>query len=119
MLQLMPWLHNGNELARNLRRKDHRIDSLSPPSYNAARLGFVLIRLVLMRSTSLLVWFLTLGAAALAGCSSKQLYQTGQAWQEHECFRIDDVQARNRCLSNASVSYEQYKQDVESGPVPK
>lgn len=58
-----------------------------------------------------------IGTAALVGCSEKQLYRAGQAWQEDQCFRIDDMQARNRCLSNASTSHEQYKRDVGSAPV--
>lgn len=57
-----------------------------------------------MRLSAILIWLLTLSTAALAGCSEKQLYGTGQAWQENQCFRIDDIQARNRCLSNASLS---------------
>lgn len=68
---------------------------------------------------TIVTWFLVLGTAALAGCSSKQLYQTGQAWQENECFKIDDIQVRNRCLSNASISYDQYKRDVESASESK
>ncbi|CUS33339.1 conserved exported hypothetical protein [Candidatus Nitrospira nitrificans] len=68
---------------------------------------------------TIFISFLMLGTAALAGCSSKQLYKTGQAWQENECFRIDDMQVRNRCLSNSSISYEQYKRDIESAPESK
>ncbi len=68
---------------------------------------------------TIVIWVLMLGTAVLGSCSSKQLYQTGQAWQENECFRIDDIQARNRCLANASVSYEQYKQESEAASESK
>lgn len=68
---------------------------------------------------TVVIWILTLGAATLIGCSSKQLYQTGQSWQENQCFRIDDIPARNRCLSDASVPYEQYQRDVDAAPQSK
>jgi hypothetical protein len=72
-----------------------------------------------VRDRTIVFWLFALSMAALTGCSSKQLYQTGQAWQENQCFRIDDIQVRNRCLSNASISYEQYKRDSESAPESK
>lgn len=71
---------------------------------------------------AVVIWLFALSLATLAGCSSKELYKTGQAWQENQCFRIDDIQERNRCLSNASVSHEQYKQQVrelEAASQPK
>jgi hypothetical protein len=68
---------------------------------------------------TIVIWLFALSIVTLAGCSSKELYKTSQARQENQCFRIDDIQARNRCLSNASISYEQYKQDVESAPGSK
>jgi len=72
-----------------------------------------------VRDRTIVIWLFTLSMATLAGCSSKELYKTDQAWQENQCFRIDDIQARSRCLSNASVSYEQYQRDVDAAPQPK
>ncbi len=49
------------------------------------------------------------------GCTTQQLYNTGQAWQRNECGRIMDQQERSRCLSSTSTSYEAYKQQSGSG----
>lgn len=51
---------------------------------------------------------LTLGV----GCSSRQLYGAGQAWQRNECQRLADVQERQRCLAKADTSYEAYRRQV-------
>ncbi len=48
------------------------------------------------------------------GCTTQQLYSTGQAWQRNECSRMMDQQERNRCLSSTSTSYEAYKQQSGS-----
>ena len=51
-------------------------------------------------------------AAALAvttGCTTQQLYTTGQSWQRNECTRLVDQQERERCQANASASYATYK----------
>ncbi len=60
-------------------------------------------------------------AALLAGtgCTTQQLYNTGQAWQRNECGRIMDQQERSRCLSSTSTSYEAYKQQSGTGSEPK
>jgi len=42
------------------------------------------------------------------GCTARQLYTTGQAWQQHECGRMIDQQDRERCLVNANTPYETY-----------
>lgn len=49
------------------------------------------------------------------GCTTQQLYNTGQAWQRNECSKIMDQQERVRCLSSTSASYEAYKKqsDIE------
>ena len=51
---------------------------------------------------------------ALAGCSSRQAYGVGQAWQRNECFKIADQQERSRCLASAATSFEQYKKETEA-----
>ena len=62
-------------------------------------------------------YFLTLAsltlAALLAGCSSAQFYASGQDWQRNECSKLPDSQARERCLKNAGMSYDTYKQQAE------
>jgi hypothetical protein len=49
----------------------------------------------------------------LLGCSSQQLYNTGQAWQRNECSKIADAQERNRCMASTNTSYEDYKRQTE------
>ena len=54
------------------------------------------------------------GLLALAGCSSQQLYGAGQGWQQQECQRLADAQERQRCMSSASRSYEEYRREAEA-----
>ncbi|MBI5922186.1 MAG: hypothetical protein HY847_11155 [Betaproteobacteria bacterium] len=49
----------------------------------------------------------------LLGCSSQQLYNTGQAWQRNECNKVVDAQERNRCMGSTNTSYEDYKRQTE------
>ncbi|WP_425259065.1 hypothetical protein ACPOLB_26525 [Rubrivivax sp. RP6-9] len=50
----------------------------------------------------------------LYGCSSQQVYGAGQAWQLQECSKIMDAQERNRCMSSANTSYDEYKRQTEA-----
>ena len=59
-----------------------------------------------------------LGGAALAGCSSKQLYATGQQWQRSECRKIDDREERRRCEQSADRSYESYQAQTADAKKP-
>ncbi|WP_460531308.1 hypothetical protein [Chitinimonas naiadis] len=72
-----------------------------------------LLRLALIPSLrgkpSLLVGVLIL---AISGCSSKQLYLSGQNWQQEECNKQPDMQARQRCLARANTSYEDYRRET-------
>jgi len=56
----------------------------------------------------------TVVATAMVGCTSQQLYETGQGWQRNECYKLPDLQERGRCLSSAAISYDQYKQEAKS-----
>ncbi|WP_295623535.1 hypothetical protein [uncultured Nitrosomonas sp.] len=58
-------------------------------------------------------------AIGLAGCSTQQLYTTGQSWQRNECNRLMDHQDRDHCLSSTSTSYETYKKQSGTGSDPK
>ena len=51
-------------------------------------------------------------AGLLGGCSSAQIYQSGQNWQRNECSKLDGV-ARERCTKDASTSYDSYRQKAE------
>jgi hypothetical protein len=45
----------------------------------------------------------------LAGCTSQELWRTGQQWQKQECARLKDLEERKRCERSAATSYEQYQ----------
>jgi len=65
-----------------------------------------------MRPVTLLC---ALGAlTGLAACSTQTAYHSTQNWQRQQCFKIDDVQQRQRCLKSASTSYEDYRRETES-----
>jgi hypothetical protein len=49
------------------------------------------------------------------GCSSRQMYYTGQAWQQNQCNRMIDDSERQRCLIKSNMSYEDYKRQTEDG----
>jgi hypothetical protein len=46
---------------------------------------------------------------ALAGCTSQQLWRSGQQWQKQECARLKDIDERKRCERSAATSYEQFQ----------
>ncbi len=47
-------------------------------------------------------------------CSSHQMYGAGQEWQKTECNKIVDIQERNRCMSSARTSYDEYRRQSEA-----
>jgi hypothetical protein len=57
-----------------------------------------------------------LALGALAGCTAQTAYLSGQGWQRQQCFKIEDIQQRQRCLKSASTSYEDYLREVQSLP---
>lgn len=61
---------------------------------------------------------LTLAMAVLGGCSSQQLYATGQAAQRNECRKIEDRDERTRCERSADRSYDNYKAQTEAARKP-
>jgi hypothetical protein len=67
-----------------------------------------------------IAFIVTLTAAyALAGCSKRQVYATGQAWQRNECDQIIDKNERQRCLEQASQPYERYHRQVDEAVAPQ
>ena len=61
---------------------------------------------------------MTFAAAAMmlgaSGCTWRQAYSAGQGWQCNECNRLVEQTERERCLSNANMSYEDYRRQTES-----
>ena len=49
-----------------------------------------------------------------SGCTSQQLYQSGQASQRNQCLKLPDQGDREKCLSNANMTYDQYKQETSA-----
>ena len=54
----------------------------------------------------------------LAGCSSQQLYATGQGWQKQECQKMLDREQRTRCEQSAATSYARYQAESAAAKKP-
>ena len=54
----------------------------------------------------------------LAGCSSQQLYASGQGWQKQECQQVLDREQRTRCEQSAATSHERYQADTAAAKKP-
>ena len=54
----------------------------------------------------------------LAGCSSQQLYATGQGWQKQECQKVLDREQRTRCEQSAATSYARYQAESAAAKKP-
>ncbi len=57
---------------------------------------------------------LRLGAAVLAallvcGCSSRQIYDASLGWRKNECYKIGDLEQRERCMKEADRPYDAYR----------
>jgi hypothetical protein len=64
-------------------------------------------------NTSFIKLYITVAVLSFAsGCTSEQLYNTGQAWQNGNCEKIADQDVRKRCL-DAGTSYDDYKRQTE------
>lgn len=55
----------------------------------------------------------TVTMVTATGCTTQQLYTTGQSWQRNQCTRLVDQQERERCLANAGASYETYNKQSD------
>lgn len=68
----------------------------------------------------ILLLSVTLAASfVVSGCSSRQAYASGQAWQRNECNKLVDMQERQRCMSKANASYESYQRQAEEAKSTK
>jgi hypothetical protein len=49
-----------------------------------------------------------------SGCTSEQIYNTGQTWQNIQCEKIADQDVRKRCLeSNTNTNYDTYQRQTQ------
>jgi hypothetical protein len=49
-----------------------------------------------------------------SGCTSQQLYATGQAYQRNQCLRLPDQGESERCMGKTNMTYEDYKREAGS-----
>lgn len=52
---------------------------------------------------------LLLAAALTAGCSAEQVYNAAAGWRRNECYKIADLEQRERCLKEADRPYDAYR----------
>lgn len=46
----------------------------------------------------------------LAACSERQTFLIGQEWQRQQCLQLNDALERDRCLEDAGIPYERYRE---------
>jgi hypothetical protein len=61
---------------------------------------------------------LCVGAAVLVallgcGCSSREIYDVSAGWRKNECYKIGDLERRERCMKEADRSYDAYRAGQE------
>jgi hypothetical protein len=61
------------------------------------------------------VFSFAIACGLACGCTSQQLYATGQSYQRIQCQKMPDQSERERCLSNAGTSHDDYKRKADSG----
>lgn len=49
-----------------------------------------------------------------AGCTSRQLYATGQAYQRNQCQQLPDPSERRKCLGKTDTSYDEYQRETNA-----
>ena len=64
-----------------------------------------------------------IGAAAavlsvVSGCTWQQAYSAGQAWQRNACKNLVEQTERERCLSNTTMPYDDYRRQTEGTKKP-
>lgn len=52
-----------------------------------------------------------LAAMAAAGCSSQQLYNAGQTWQQNECRKLP-LPEQQGCLKSTAMSFDEYQRQA-------
>jgi hypothetical protein len=57
-------------------------------------------------------------AVLAGGCTSEQMYGTGQNWQRNQCNRMPDGDERRECMARADVWYDDYAKRVGVAKAP-
>jgi hypothetical protein len=55
-----------------------------------------------------------MATTAMSACTTEQIYNSGQAWQQNQCGRYQNKADYDRCMSSAAPNYDTYKREVES-----
>lgn len=58
-----------------------------------------------------IAFLLVLGGA---GCTSQQMYASGQNYQRNQCERLPDMGERQRCLEKVNMSHDEYKKESQA-----
>jgi hypothetical protein len=58
----------------------------------------------------------TLAAVLLAGCTSREVYQSSQGWRRSTCDGIVEPERRAACLERADRDYGAYRREREPAP---
>jgi hypothetical protein len=59
-------------------------------------------------------WLICLALAFLvAGCSTQQLYQSGQNYRQNQCVNLPQAMMKD-CQQQTEMGYEQYRREVGS-----
>jgi len=61
-----------------------------------------------MRTLALSTVVAAIALAALAGCTSRQVYGSLQSMQRNQCFEQQDTGLRERCLAAADPTYDEF-----------
>lgn len=71
-----------------------------------------------MKDLRIIVAVFAASTLSLLGCTSQQLYSSGQEWQKTECRKLP-VQEQQRCMASAAMSYDEYKRQSDALAKPK
>lgn len=53
-------------------------------------------------------------SVSVTGCTWQQAYSASQNWQRNSCNRLVEQTERERCLSNANMTYDDYRRQIEA-----
>lgn len=84
-------------------------DSQAHRSPALLRLRCIPLRDMTMTARTVPLVFLAGSLAAVAGCSSQQVYESGTAFRVQECQQIPDDVRRAECMELARKSYKEYQ----------
>ena len=76
----------------------------------------VIVRERVLKQKYLSIAIIPIVCSFSSGCTSQQLYGTGQEYQRNQCLHIPDKIESDKCLSKIDTSYDDYKREKDSVP---